>query len=401
VLVLNFKIRKNMNRSVQGNFVTISTVGEAARAFIPFPLPPSPAIEWSPELREKFDRAHLAVGRLDSASILLPDISYFLYMYVRKEAVLSSQIEGTQSSLSDLLLFEMGHARGYSSIDVAEVSNYVNAMNHGLKRLREGFPISSRLIREIHGVLLSQGRGSDKNPGEFRTSQNWVGGTRPGNALFVPPPAEKIADCMGQLEKFINNVPEKTPPLLKAALVHVQFETIHPFLDGNGRLGRLLIPLLLCAESTLSNPMLYISLYFKTYRQRYYELLNTVRTTGNWEEWLDFFADAVAETAAQAVETLRRINVLFEEDRKKISSLGRLSGNALRLHRVFTEFPFSTVSNLSDKSGLSSATIYTYLKYLKKIGIVNEHTGSKRNRIFVYNNYAAIINQGTDTPFAV
>ena len=330
-----------MNRSIQGSFVNISTVGETVRAFIPLPLPPIPAIEWSHGLRGKFDNAHLALGRLDSASILLPDTSFFLYMYVRKEAVLSSQIEGTQSSLSDLLLFEMGHAKGAFSIDVVEVSNYVKAMNHGLKRLREGFPLSSRLIREIHGVLLSHGRGSDKNPGEFRTSQNWVGGTRPGNALFVPPPAEKIADCMGQLENFLHDIPEKTPTLLKAALAHVQFETIHPFLDGNGRLGRLLIPLLLCAESTLSNPLLYISLYFKTHRQLYYELLNTVRITGNWEEWVGFFADAISEKLLHRLSKhCDELTLFFEEDRKRISSIGRSSGNALRIHHAIYRISF-------------------------------------------------------------
>jgi len=271
-----------MKRTIQGRYITISTVGETVRAFIPTPLPPQPPIDWSPQLREKFDRALLALGRLDSVSILLPNPSLFLYTYVRKEAVLSSQIEGTQSSLSDLLLFELDLTPSVPIQDVREVSNYVAALNHGLQRLKEGFPLSLRLIREIHEILLSTGRGSDRTPGEFRRSQNWIGGTRPGDAVFVPPPPENVVECMGDLEMFLHDRPVQTTTLLKAALAHVQFETIHPFLDGNGRLGRLLITLLLCAEKVLKDPMLYLSLFFKMHRQRYYDLLNDVRFSGDW-----------------------------------------------------------------------------------------------------------------------
>jgi len=237
-----------MNRDLQGQYINISTVGEKAQAFVPAPLPPAPPIEWSSELREKFDQALLALGRLDSVSVLLPDTSLFLYMYVRKEAVLSSMIEGTQSSLSDLLMFEFEHQPGVPLDDVQEVSNYVAALNHGLRRLGENFPLSLRLLKEIHSVLLSKGRGKECDPGEFRRSQNWIGGSRPGNAAFVPPPPEYLQECMGKLELFLHDLPEKTPVLIKAALAHVQFETIHPFLDGNGRLGRLIITLLLCSE---------------------------------------------------------------------------------------------------------------------------------------------------------
>ncbi len=291
-----------MKRELQGRYVTISTVGEKAQAFVPAPLPPRPPIDWTPELSSKFDQALLALGRLDSVSTLLPDTSLFLYMYVRKEAVLSSMIEGTQSSLSDLLLFELDQEPGVPLDDVREVSNYVAALDHGLRLLEEGLPLSLRLFREIHGVLLTKGRGSNQTPGEFRRSQNWIGGTRPGNAAFVPPPAEEVLECMSKLELFLHDQPEPTPVLLKAALAHVQFETIHPFLDGNGRLGRLLIALLLCEQKVLREPMLYLSLYFKTHRQYYYELLNNVRMTGDWEAWLDFFAEAVIVTATQAVE---------------------------------------------------------------------------------------------------
>ncbi|MDR3087180.1 MAG: Fic family protein, partial [Azoarcus sp.] len=253
-----------MKRGTQSEYVAISTVGETARAFVPAPLPPTPDIDWTPALRNKFDQALIALGRLDSVSVLLPDTTLFLYTYIRKEAVLSSMIEGTQSSLSDLLLLELEQNPGVPLADAREVSNYVAAMEHGLERLKEGFPLCLRLFREVHGILLSHGRGSAQTPGEFRRSQNWIGGTRPGNAAFVPPPPDRVQACMGQLELFLHDEPEATPALLKAALAHVQFETIHPFLDGNGRLGRLLITLLLCEQKVLSAPMLYLSLYFKT-----------------------------------------------------------------------------------------------------------------------------------------
>jgi Fic family protein len=227
----------------------------------------------------------------------LPNTQLFIYLYVRKEAVLSSQIEGTQSSFTDLLLYENDEAPGVPLEDVEEVSSYVAAVNHGLKRLREGFPLSLRLIREIHEVLLSTGRGSDKTPGEFRRSQNWVGGSRPGNVLFVPPPPERVMECMSALEKFLHDDPVRMPALIKVALTHVQFESIHPFLDGNGRLGRLLITFLLCVEGALSQPILYLSLYFKSHRQDYYDLLQKVREEGDWESWGRFFLNSVLETA--------------------------------------------------------------------------------------------------------
>jgi len=222
-----------MKRELQGQYITISTVGEKSQAFIPAPLPPNPPIEWTPDLRSKFDQALLDLGRLDSITTFLPDISLFLYLYVRKEAVLSSMIEGTQSSLSDLLLFELDIEAGVPLDDVREVSNYVAALDYGLKRIAEGFPLSLRLIKEVHSVMLSKGRGSNQTPGEFRRSQNWIGGTRPGNSAFVPPPPEQVLDCMGRLELFLHDRPEPTPALVKAALAHVQFETIHPFLDGD------------------------------------------------------------------------------------------------------------------------------------------------------------------------
>lgn len=387
-----------MNRDLQGRYITISTVGEKAQAFIPAELPPKPPIEWSSELREKFDQALLALGRLDSVSVLLPDTSLFLYMYVRKEAVLSSMIEGTQSSLSDLLLFEFKHQPGVPLDDVQEVSNYVAALHHGLKRLGEDFPLSLRLLKEIHSVLLSKGRGKDCDPGEFRRSQNWIGGSRPGNAAFVPPPPEYVQECMGKLELFLHDQPNKTPVLIKAALAHVQFESIHPFLDGNGRLGRLIITLLLCSEKVLKEPMLYLSLYFKTHRQRYYELLNEVRLTGDWEAWLGFFADAVIHTATKAVETSRHLMKLSAEDGLRINGLKRISGSAHLIHKAMLERPIGSPNSIQEKTKLSPATVNACLRELEKLGIVKEITGQKRNRLYSYVEYIQIMNEGTELP---
>ena len=387
-----------MKRELQGQYVTISTVGEKAKAFVPAPLPPNPSIDWTPDLRSKFDQALLALGRLDIISTFLPDISLFLYMYVRKEAVLSSMIEGTQSSLSDLLLFELDIEPGVPMEDVREVSNYVAALDHGLARLAEGFPLSLRLIKEMHSILLSRGRGSNQTPGEFRRTQNWIGGTRPGNAAFVPPPAEQVMDCMGRLELFLHDQPEPTPALLKAALAHVQFETVHPFLDGNGRLGRLLITLLLCEQKVLREPMLYLSLYFKTHLQYYYELMNEVRLSGNWEAWLDFFAEAVIVTSTQAVDTARQLVDLANEDRDKISGLGRAAASTLLVHRALMERPITTAGWLVKNTGITPATVNKCLGHSERLGIVRELTSRKRNRVFSYAGYLKIMNQGTGLP---
>ena len=387
-----------MERKLQGHYVPISTVGEEARAFVPTPLPPDPPIEWTPALRSKFDQALLSIGRLDSISTFLPDISLFLYMYVRKEAVLSSMIEGTQSSLSDLLLFELELEPEVPLDDVREVCNYVASLEHGLKRLAEGFPLSLRLIREMHGVMLSKGRGSEQSPGEFRKTQNWIGGTRPGNATFVPPPPEQVPECMAKLELFLHDQPHPTSPLLKAALAHVQFETIHPFLDGNGRIGRLLITLLLWEQEMLREPVLYLSLYFKMHRQLYYERLNEVRSIGNWEAWLDFFAEAVIVTATQAVDTAKQLVDLVNEDRDRISGLGRPSASALQVHRALMERPIATSGWLVEKAGISPATVNKALGHLERLGIVRELTSRKRNRLFSYARYLEIMSRGTELP---
>ena len=341
--------------------------------------------------------ANRALGRLDGLTTVLPSTSLFVYMYVRKEAVLSSQIEGTQSSMSDLLLHEVEGSSGVPLDDVEEVSNYVAAMTHGLARLKDNFPISLRLLKEIHGVLLSKGRGSDKTPGEFRRSQNWVGGTRPGNALYVPPPMNELMNCLGPLELFLHDKPERTPLLLKVALAHVQFETIHPFLDGNGRLGRLLITLLLCAEGALSQPVLYLSLHFKKNRERYYECLQQVRTHSRWEQWLRFFLEGVHATSQQAVVTAKALLTLFEQDRQRLSqNTGRRVGSALQLHDVLQKHPIISITTAARLSGLSAPTVSAVLEEMIKLSMVRELTGRQRSRLFCYGPYVDILAEGTE-----
>lgn len=379
-----------MIRGVQGQYQTISTVGEKARAFIPAPLPPTPSLVWTPELETQFAAASAALGRLDGISAILPETSVFLYSYIRKEAVLSSQIEGTQSSLSDLLLFENDEAPGVPLDDVQEVSNYVAALEHGMRRLHDGFPISLRLIREIHEILLSKGRGSRKQPGEFRTSQNWIGGTRPGNARFVPPPAEEVMSCLGKLEEYLHN--GETTALLKAGLAHAQFETIHPFLDGNGRVGRLLITLLLCADGTLRQPLLYLSLFFKQHRSLYYEQLNRVREEGAWEEWLVFFLEGVAVTGNQAFQTATRLLKLFKDDRNRISKIGRAAPSALELHRFFQSHPVSSVREAHKSLPISIPTLHASAKHLVQLGILKELPGRGKTHIYAYERYLSILN---------
>lgn len=378
-----------------GTTLTCSVAGESYKAYLPPPLPPVPPLALD-SLQDLMEKANQALGRLDGIAALLPDTSLFIYLYVRKEALLSSQIEGTQSSLSDLLLYESQEEPSVSIDDVQEVSSYVAALTHGLKRLQEGFPLSLRLLKEIHAILLSQGRGRDKEPGEFRRSQNWIGGSRPGNAAFVPPPPEKLMDCLGDLEKFLHDEPVRTPPLIKAALAHVQFETIHPFLDGNGRLGRLLITFLLCAEGVLSEPILYLSLYFKTHRDDYYAHLSSVRESGDWEGWLAFFFQGVLETAQQAVEAAKQIISLIEADRNKIESLGKGASSASRLHQFLLTHPIVTIPFVVKSLGITKPTVTGAVRNLESLGIVQEVSGRQRGRVFAYQQYIAILQQGTE-----
>jgi Fic family protein len=385
----------NENTSRLGTYVSTTTAGEVVRAFVPPPLPPEPPIDLR-GLYQHLDRANQALGRLDALTTLLPETQLFLYLYVRKEALLSSQIEGTKSSFSDLLLFENEALPGVPIDDVEEVSNYVAAMQHGLRRMKEGFPLSLRLIREIHGILLRGGRGANKTPGEFRRSQNWIRGSRPGNAAFVPPPPERMIECLDSLEHFLHDEKHKLPVLIEAGLIHVQFETIHPFLDGNGRLGRLLITLLLCAKGTLREPLLYLSLYFKTHRDRYYNLLQRVRTEGVWEEWLGFFLEGTEATARQAAAAAVQILHLFEADRKKIHSLGRNTSSALRVHEYMQAHPLIKIGPMAKALRLSVPTVTAALDNLGKLKVAKEVTGKRRDRLFAYPRYLHILSEGTE-----
>lgn len=385
-------------RRETGHYVDCSISNARYRAFVPSALPPQPALCLDNTLLNAMDRANRALGRLDGIADRLPNQELFLYYYVRKEAVLSSQIEGTQSSLSDLLLFELDEAPGVPISDVVEVSNYVAALDHGLERIRGGFPLCLRLFREMHEKLLSRGRGAAKQPGEFRQSQNWIGGTRPGNAVYVPPPPEQLDECLGQLESFLHEQDSGLPILIKAALAHVQFETIHPFLDGNGRLGRLLITLMLTVEGVLAQPLLYLSLYFKTHRAEYYEHLQRVRLEGDWESWLAFFLNGVAQTAQQAVETARTLLVLFEADRERIRPLGRIAATMLAAHEHLQNHPLTTIPEATKATEINRTSITRAFAEMVELGIVEEITGQKRNRIYGYRRYLDILAEGTE-PF--
>lgn len=385
-----------MKRTHTGDYEITAVAGERVKAFIPSPLPPVPGIDISPELQQSHDHALIAVGELNSLISFLPDYSLLLYSYVRKEAVLSSRIEGTQSSLSDLLVSEMDGVPGVPLEDVTEVSNYVAALQYGQDKLREELPLSLRLIREMHEILLRKGRGEGKNPGEFRTSQNWIGGTKPGNAVFVPPPPQRVMECMCKLELFIHDHTIALPVLIKAALVHVQFETIHPFLDGNGRLGRLLITLMLCDSGILKAPLLYLSLFFKVHRQEYYRLLNEVRSTGDWEAWLSYFMEAVTLTSRQAVSTARQIIRQISHDRQTIKQTGRSAETTMAVFDCFTRKLITDSKHIIAETGLSPATVNSALSKLQKLGIVTEITGKKRDKVYSYTMCMDVLNRELD-----
>ena len=363
--------------------------------FIPAPLPPAPPIQYDARLQALTEKAAGALGRLDSITTHLPNPRLLLYTYIRKEAVLSSQIEGTQSSLSDLLLFENKETPGVPTADVREVSNYVAALEHGVERLKE-LPVSLRLIKEIHAILLRGGRGGDKEPGEFRRSQNWIGGSRPGNAKYVPAPWQEVLPAMGALEKFIHGEPARTPTLIKAGLAHAQFESIHPFLDGNGRLGRLLIPLIMIAEGALSSPLLYLSLYFKARRAEYYEALQRVRLSGDWEGWLAFYLDGIAEVAGQASDTATKLIGMFQEHAAAIEGLGRSKGTALKAHDLFKKRCVLSIPAVSKELGVSFPTANKTLGKLRQLGFVKELTGKRRHRVFSYEPYLKILQEGME-----
>lgn len=385
------------NASRIGRYVTTVAFNETVNAYVPPPLPPSPPLVLSDELLRRLSEADRAVGRLDGVAMLLPDKALFLYMYIRKEAVLSSQIEGTQSTLDELLRYENEALAGKPLDDITEVSNYVDAMMYGLERLRDpqGLPLCLRLLREMHARLLQKGRGENKDPGEFRRSQNWLCGTRPGNAQFVPPPVNEMNVCLNDLERFLQDDSRPMPPLIKAALLHVQFETIHPFLDGNGRLGRLLIALFLVDKGVLREPLLYLSLYLKIRRDDYYRLLQDVRLKGDWETWMEFFLVGVAETANNAFESAMDIVSLFRSDRERIAATGDQTNSMLRIHELLQTHPFLNAAQAQRKTGLSAPTVNKAFEALEGLGVVREVTGKQRGRVFAYGAFLDILDAGT------
>ncbi|MDQ6871217.1 MAG: Fic family protein [Gemmatimonadota bacterium] len=358
-------------------------------AFIPAPLPPNPPLDLSGNIGGLLERASSSLGRLDGLSRGL-DPDRLLYMYVRKEAVLSSQIEGTQSTLTELLEFENSDSPGVPVEDVREVSRYVAALRYAIDRIAGGFPMSLRLIRETHGVLMTDGRGGNQTPGEFRRTQNWIGGTRPSTARFVPPPPHELMRVLGDLEKFI--VEGNATPIIKAGLAHAQFETIHPFLDGNGRIGRLLITMILCSEKTLAQPFLYLSLYFKQNRDEYYAALQRVRTDGDWEGWMAYYLEGVDWTARQATETTTKLLELFRVDRGRVISSTRAPAT-LRVYEEIQRRVFISIRRLSEGLNVSTPTVITALRRLEELNIVRETTGRKYGRMFAYQKQLEILNE--------
>lgn len=380
-----------------GRFQEVRDGAASYRAFHPASLPPDPPLALDVGLHGLLDKANQALGRLDGITLLLPDPSQFLYTFVRKEAVLSSQIEGTVSSLSDLLLFENQAVPGAPIEDLEETTNYIQAMNHGVDSIVSGrLPLCNRLLREVHERLLRSGRGSDKAPGEFRRSQNWLGGNRPGNAHYVPPPWPDVEPAMSDLERFLHDEPEPSPVLIKAALSHVQFETIHPFLDGNGRVGRLLVTLLLVDQGVLRRPLLYLSLYLKRNRDAYYDHLQRVRTEGNWEAWLRFFLEGVVEVAESTAQTTRAIVEMIERDRARIHALGRGAATALRVHALAVKRVVVKPPRAAEALELSEPPVYAAISRLEEAGILREVTGRARGKTYVYGEYMDILNEGTE-----
>ncbi len=388
-----------MKRTTTGHFETTLFAEEPVKAFVPAPMPPIPTIDFS-DLHRPLEQATIALGSLDAVTRHLPDPQLFIYSYVRREAQLSSEIEGTQSSLSDLLEFELGNKPGALIDDVTEVSNYVAALSHGLQRMRDDdFPLSNRLLRELHQRLLQSGRGSEKQPGEFRRSQNWIGGRRPGVALYVPPPHDQVESCMADLERFIHATDDGLPSLIRAGLAHAQFESIHPFLDGNGRVGRMLIAFILVQSGALREPILYLSLYLKQFRSTYYDLLNQLRDDGDWEAWLQFFLEGVRLTAQHGVETAQRLTKLFEDDRQRVAVSGRRANSAIRAHHEFMHRPLLSISAVRDGTSLSFSAADAAVQHLERLGIVEEVTGRRRDRRYVYADYLSTLNEELN-PFA-
>ncbi len=389
-------MRQRTSSERAGRLIRCASGADAYQAFLPKALPPDPPLEYNRAIRALDEEANRALGRLDAAVSFIPDAELFLYSYVRKEAILSSQIEGTQSTLVELLELEVTPRARPPNDEVQEVSNYVAAIQHGLKRLRQdGFPLSLRLIRETHDILLRSGRGARRNPGEFRRSQNWLGGTGPADAQYVPPPPDQVMPCLDAMENYIHEE-DDVPLLIKTGLVHAQFETIHPFLDGNGRVGRLLVTLMLCAKGVLSEPLHYLSLYLKQRRLEYYERLSAIRFEGDWERWIEFYLEGVLEVSRSAAETAQRITALFQEHRDALDGFGRASSTLLRLHRLLCRVPVVTARQGAQELGVTAPTVQRAIDIFRQQGWLNEVTGRSRGRVYAYTPYLRILTEGLE-----
>lgn len=380
-----------------GHYVVTTTAGETVKAFVPDSLPPKPSLKLDAKISYALDSATLELGRLNVAANIVPNIDWFIYGFVRKEAVVTSQIEGYEPTLSDLFSWEAKSDRQEPGLDLKEVCNYLDALEYARAELANprGLPISLRLLKQTHKRLMQGVRGAAKQPGHFRTSQNWIGGARPGNATFVPPPPDKLTDCLDSLEKYIH-MGNDLPKLVRIGLVHVQFETIHPFLDGNGRLGRLLIALLLEQWGLLSSPLLYISVYFKRNRAEYYDRLASIRKDGDWEGWTLFFLEGVASMGREATVTAEELFKLLERDRLTLLGATNSSVSGLRLLEQLASHPYMTLSRAVQVLGTSKPTATKAMSLLAENGILREIDTEKRPRTFVYQEYIDLLKEDTE-----
>lgn len=387
-----------ITRNRAGTFVPQASGPQGYRAFIPAPLPPDPPVHFDLELSRLHEAAVRALGQLEGVSgALAPD--RLLYMYVRKEAVLSSSIEGTQSTLTDLLEYENKAVPGTPMDDVREVSRYVAALDHGIEQIHTGqLPLGLRLIRDVHRVLMADGRSSQQTPGEFRRSQNWLGGTAPWNARFVPPPPHEMTKALDNFERFLHDEYGYTPPVIKAGLAHAQFETIHPFLDGNGRIGRLLINLLIVVDGVLSQPFFYLSLFLRQNRSEYYDALQRVRTDGDWEGWLRFYLVGVEWVGREAAQITVALRDLFETDQRRVAKLGRAAGSALQVFELLRDRIALSIPRAAHELGLTWPTVNSAIKRLEDLGIAREMTGRARDRVYAYDRQLQILTDGPGTP---
>lgn len=379
-----------------GEVVSSTAGGEQYQACIPAPLPPSPPIEMSGELLESLAQANHALGRLDGMVQFMPDINPFIYHFVRKEALLSSQVEGAQSSYTDLLLYEMDAVQDDQREDAEEVANYVVALEQSLQKLREGFPISLTRIRDMHKILASGSRGTNRQAGIIRQDQNWLGSASPADAIYVPPPPEHLKDCLDQFKAFLVDDTVKMPTLIKTGLLHAQFETVNPFMHDNGRVGRLLASLLLCQYQLLKEPLFYLGLYFKQNQNEYENQLQQVRLNGDWEQWLLFYLQGIYFTANEAIDTVMKLTELFNTDKERIKKTGRISQSCLKLHQILINRGIINIQDASRELEINRTTIANCTKHLLELEIIREITGYRRNRYFVYDQYVNVLSEGTD-----